>query len=217
MPQRRETRRPGAPQRPPWVYAAASALVAAVIAAAVLGFVLTRDSGGAKTKTSATNYNALPGIRKTKAPWPPEYQYLADRLLPLGLTTLSQEGVATHIHAHLDIFVNGKRATVPPQIGINPGANYLTELHTHDSRGVIHVESPKANDKFTLGELFGEWAVFLNSNSVGGYEGMRWYVDGKQQTGNPADLVLEPHQEIALVVGKAPATIPSSYKFSPGE
>jgi len=106
---------------------------------------------------------------------------------------------------------------VPPNVGINPGANYLTELHTHDNRGVIHVESPKANDKFTLGEFFGEWAVFLNSDSVGGYKGMRWYVDGKQQTGNPANLVLESHQEIALVVGKAPAKIPSSYKFSPGE
>ncbi|HEY8629470.1 MAG TPA: hypothetical protein VIL73_02855 [Gaiellaceae bacterium] len=216
-PQRRETRRPGTPQRPPWLYAAAGALVAVVIAAAVLGFVLTRGGGNAATKTTATNYNALPGIRKTKSPWPPEYLYLADRLLPLGLKTLSQEGVATHIHAHLDIFVNGKRVTVPPQIGINPGANYLTELHTHDSRGVIHIESPKANDEFTLGEFFGEWAVFLNSNSVGGYKGMRWYVDGKQQTGNPANLILKAHQEITLVVGKAPAKIPSSYKFSPGE
>ena len=187
----------------------------AVIAAAVLGFVLTRDSGVAKT--SSTNYNALPGIRKTKAPWPPEYQYLADRLLPLGLTPLSQEGLATHIHAHLDIFVNGKRVTVPPNIGINPGAGYLTELHTHDSRGVIHVESPKANDTFTLGQFFGEWAVFLNSNSVGGYPGMKWYVDGKLQTGNPKDLVLKAHQEIALVVGKAPAKIPSSFKFATGE
>ena len=216
-PQRRETRRSGGPRRSPWLYAVGGALVAAAIAAAVVGIVVARGGGSAATKTTATNYNALPGIRKTKAPWPPEYRYLADRLLPLGLTTLSQEGVATHIHAHLDIFVNGKRVTVPPQIGINPGANFLTELHTHDSRGVIHIESPKANDKFTLGEFFGEWAVFLNSNSVGGYKGLRWYVDGKPQTGNPANLVLESHQEIALVVGKAPATIPSSYKFSPGE
>ncbi len=216
-PQRRETRRSGGPQRSPWLYAGVGALVAAAIAAAVVGIVVARGGGGAATKTTETNYNTLPGIQKTKAPWPPEYLYLADRLLPLGLTTLSQEGVATHIHAHLDIFVDGKRVTVPPNVGINPGANYLTELHTHDNRGVIHVESPKANDKFTLGEFFGEWAVFLNSDSVGGYKGMRWYVDGKQQTGNPANLVLESHQEIALVVGKATAKIPSSYKFSPGE
>jgi hypothetical protein len=215
-PLRRETRRPGGSERPPWVYAAGGALVAAAIAAVVLGIVLTRDDGGAKVRP-APNYNNLPGIRKTKAPWPPEYRYLADRLLPLGLQPLSAEGTATHIHAHLDVFVNGKRVTVPAEIGINPGANYLTELHTHDTRGVIHVESPKADDEFTLGQFFGEWAVRLNANSIGGYSGLKWYVNGKPQAGNPAGLVLKRHQEIALVVGKPPAKIPSSYAFSEGE
>jgi hypothetical protein len=42
-------------------------------------------------------------------------------------------------------------------------------------------------------------------------------VNGKQQTGNPAGLVLKSHQEIALVLGKPPKTIPSSYKFPAGE
>ncbi|MDQ2910492.1 MAG: hypothetical protein M3R39_05690, partial [Actinomycetota bacterium] len=97
-PQRRETRRSGGPQRSPWLYAGAGALVAAAIAAGVLGIVLTRDNGGsAKTQTTATNYNALPGIRKTKAPWPPEYRYLADRLTPLDLTTLGgHSGLSLH-------------------------------------------------------------------------------------------------------------------------
>src|SRR5256884_6903357 len=63
-PQRRETRRPTtASARSPWVYALAGAGVAALIAAAILGFVLLRDNGGgSKTKTTATNYNTLPGI-----------------------------------------------------------------------------------------------------------------------------------------------------------
>jgi hypothetical protein len=220
VPQRRDTRRSGGGSRPPWVYAAGGAVVAALVAAAVLGFVLTRDDsgGGTQTRTSATNYNSLPGIRKTKAPWPVEYEFLADRLLPLGLTPLAQEGLATHIHAHLDIFVDGKRVTVPANVGINPGANYLTELHTHDTRGVIHVESPKENDEFTLGQFFGEWAVYLDGRCVGAYcNGLKWYVNGEQQTGNPEGLVLTAHQEIAIVVGKPPQVIPKSYKFSPGE
>jgi hypothetical protein len=216
-PQRRETRRPGAPQRPPWLYAAAGAIAVAVVAAAVLGFVLTRDSGDAKTKTSATNYNALPGIRKTKAPWPPEYLYLADRLVPLDLTTLGgHTGLVLHFHAHIDIFVNGKKVKVPAFVGINNGAGWLTELHTHDDRGVIHVEAQKSRD-FTVGQFFAEWAVYLDSHSIGGYSGMKWYLNGKLQTDNPATLVFKPHQEIAFVVGKAPAKIPSSYKFSQGE
>lgn len=215
-PQRRETRRSGGSRRPPWHYAAGGALVAAAIVSVVLGIVLMRDDGTAKTKPAA-NYNNLPGVRKTKAPWPPEYRYLADRLLPLGLEPLPSEGVATHVHAHLDVFVNGKRVTVPPEIGINPGANYVTELHTHDTGGVVHIESPKGNDEFTLGQFFGEWGVRLNANSVGGYTGLKWYVNGKPQTGNPAGLVLKPHQEIAIVTGKAPARIPSSYAFPQGE
>jgi hypothetical protein len=220
-PQRRDHRKPppvGGPQRSPWLYAAGGALVALVIAGAVLGVVLTRGgSGGKSSSTTATNYNALPGIRKTKAPWPPEYRYLADRLAPLDLTTLAgHNGLVLHMHSHMDIFVNGKKVKVPALVGINPGAGYLTELHTHDNTGVIHIEAQKARD-FTLGQFFSEWAVFLNANQIGGYKGMKWYLDGKLQTGNPQKLVFKPHQEIAFVVGKPPAKIPSSYAFPAGE
>jgi hypothetical protein len=221
-PQKRETRRAaGIPTRPPWLYAAAGAAVVGVIAAIVIAVVVLKDNGGgggSKTRTTATNYNTLPGIRKTKVPWPPEYEFLADRLLPLGLTTLPQEAVATHYHSHLDIFVNGKHVVVPKYIGINIGASYLTQLHSHDTRGVIHVESPKANDSFTLGQFVAEWGVFLNARCIGAYcDGLKWYVDGRLQTGNPQNLVLKSHQEVAIVVGKAPKTIPSSYKFLGGE
>ena len=220
-PQRRETRKAaGIPTRPPWVYAAAGAAAAALLAGAVIAGVVIHNNkgGGAKTATSAAAYNKLRGIRRTKAPWPPEYQFLADRLLPLGLQTLPQEAVNTHYHAHLDIYANGKHITVPKWVGINPGAGYLTQLHTHDTRGVIHIESPKANDHFTVGQFFAEWAVFLNSRCVGAYcNGLKWYVNGKQQTGDPQNYVLQSHDEIAIVVGKPPKKIPSSYQFLAGE
>lgn len=219
-PQRRDHRKPppvGGTQRSPWLYAGGGALVALVLAGAVLGVVLTRGGGGSKAATPATNYNALPGVRKTKAPWAPEYGFLADRLAPLDLTTMGgHNGLVLHFHSHIDIFVNGKKVKVPALVGINPGAGYLTELHTHDTRGVIHIEAQKARS-FTLGQFFSEWAVFLNANQIGGYKGMKWYLDGKLQTGNPQTLVLKPHQEIAFVVGKPPAKIPSSYAFLPGE
>jgi hypothetical protein len=190
----------------------------ALIAIGVLLFFLLRDNGSNTTSVPKVNYNALPGIRKTKAPWPPDYASLADRLAPLGLNTLSQEGVATHIHAHLDIYADGKHVVVPAGIGINNAAGYITELHTHDTRGVIHVESPEEDDEFTLGQFVAEWGVFLNSRCIGAYcNGLKWYVNGVRQTGNPENLVLKAHQEIAIVVGKPPAKIPSSYKFQPGE
>jgi hypothetical protein len=222
-PQRRETRKAaGIPTHSPWYYAGAGAAVVAVIAAIVIGVILVHSSsgGGSKTtsKAAVASYNKLPGVRRTKAPWPPEYRFLADRLLPLGLTTLpGHVGLVEHYHAHLDIFVNGKHITVPALVGINVGAGYLTELHTHDTRGVIHIEAQK-KESFNLGQFFAEWAVFLNSRCIGAYcNGLKWYVDGQQQTGNPQKLVLSSHQEIAIVVGKPPKKIPSSYAFLAGE
>jgi hypothetical protein len=219
-PQRRETRRAaGVPTRPPWFYVAAGAAAVAVLAAIVIGVIVLRDNGGGSASAAdVATYNTLPGIRKTKAPWPPEYEFLADRLLPLGLTTLPQEAVTTHYHSHLDIFVNGKKVTVPALIGINQGAGYITELHTHDTRGVIHVESPKANDHFTLGQFVAEWGVFLNGRCIGAYcNGLKWYLNGKLQTGNPQTYTLQSHDEVAIVVGTPPKNIPSSYKFLAGE
>ena len=222
-PQRRETRRAaGVPDRPPWLYAAGGAAVAAVIAGIVLAVVLINNGGGggSKTQTSAAAYNQLPGIRKTKAPWPwqPEYAYIADRLAPLGLTTLAgHQGLVMHIHAHLDVFVDGKHVTLPALVGINPAAGYLTELHTHDASGVIHIEAQKQGD-YTLGQFVAEWGVFLNGRCMGSYcNGLKWYVNGQQQTGNPQDLVFKAHQEIVIVVGTPPKEIPKSYKFQPGE
>jgi hypothetical protein len=222
-PQRRETRKAaGIPTRSPWYYAGAGAAVVAVIAGIVIGVILVHNSKGGGSKSSAASvasYNTLPGVRRTKAPWTPEYRYLADRLLPLGLTTLpGHVGLVEHYHAHLDIFVNGKHIVVPALIGINAGAGYLTQLHTHDTRGVIHIESQQAGVSFNLGQFFAEWAVFLNSRCVGAYcNGLKWYVNGKQQTGDPQRYVPKSHDEIAIVVGKPPKKIPSRYAFLAGE
>jgi hypothetical protein len=221
-PQKRETRRAaGVSTRPAWFYAAVGAGAVAVIAAIVIGVILAGGNGGgsgSKSTADVAGYNHLPGIRKTKAPWPPEYEHLADRLLPLGLDTLPQEAVNTHYHSHLDIFVDGKKVTVPALIGINTGAQYITQLHTHDTRGVIHIESPKENDHFTLGQFVAEWGVFLNAKCIGAYcDGLKWYLNGKLQTGDPQAYTLQSHDEIAIVVGKPPKKIPSSYKFLAGE
>jgi hypothetical protein len=42
-------------------------------------------------------------------------------------------------------------------------------------------------------------------------------VNGKQQTGDPQTYTLKSHDEIAIVVGKPPKTIPKSYQFLAGE
>jgi hypothetical protein len=205
------------------------ALVAVAAVAAALYFAL-RGSGSSKSTSESpggfemrvdpakdAKDNRLPGVRKIKSPWPPDYAHMDDRLAPLGLTALSQEALAYHIHQHLDIYLNGKHLAVPQCIGIFGCYShfvYLTELHTHRPDGVIHNESPTTHN-YTLGEFFGEWGVFLNKRCVGGYcQGYKWYVNGKQMTGNPQDLVLKPHLVIVIAIGKQPKHIRSTFRWN---
>jgi len=183
------------------------------------------SSSGSVTGSAPTiDYAALPGIQTHKAPWPPEYGSLPDRLAPLKLSSLGVQGTTLHIHQHLDIFVNGKQVTVPALVGIyaNGDANqggFFVELHTHDTSGIIHLEAPK-NGAFTLGQFFGVWGVRLSSRCIGGYcaapgKPLKFYVNGKRFTGDPNNIVLRPHEEFAIVYGKPPAKIPSKYNWGP--
>jgi hypothetical protein len=42
------------------------------------------------------------------------------------------------------------------------------------------------------------------------------FVDGKRYRGNPAGIALAAQQEIALVIGSPPSSIPSTYRVQPG-
>jgi hypothetical protein len=191
--------------------------VVALIAAAVIAVVVTRG-GSSSTAAVIPDQSKLAGLQTGPAPWNPGLDTLPDRLDAVGVHALSNEGQVLHIHQHLDIFVNGKREPVPQGVGIYDG-QFLTELHTHDPTGIIHVESPVAKH-FDLGQFFGVWGVRLNARCIGGYCDplTPWtvYVNGQPYTGNPAELVLREHQEIAFVVGTPPKKIPSSYKFPAG-
>ena len=127
-----------------------------------------------------------------------------------------------HIHAHLDIFINGKPYTVPAQIGIVPD-KCLYWMHTHDETGVIHIESPEIRN-FTLGQFFNIWnkkfnntQIFDNIVSNNKNITLSVYVNGnKVSSVDYRNIKLNSHDEIAIVYGKAPDTIPSSYHFPKG-
>jgi hypothetical protein len=196
----------------------AMAALGPIVLAIVLGFIFLGNDSTKSPGGPAPNidYAALPGLQKGPAPWPPEYAVLPDRLKPLDLNALSGELFDLHIHQHLDIFVSGKKIPVPALIGINDGA-FITELHTHDASGIIHVESGKVQP-YALGQFFGVWGVRFSKRCIGGYcaapgKPLRVYVDGKLYSGNPDDLVLKNHQEIAIVYGKPPKKIPKTYDF----
>lgn len=222
-PQRRsDPRRPSPWSERPVLWVGGALLALAVIAAAVGGYFVFR--GGSSDSGPIVPQDAkLAGLQTGPAPWNPGLDTLPDRLDPVGVTALSSEGTVLHIHQHLDIYVNGKHEVVPQGIGIYDG-QFLTELHTHDTTGIMHVESPVAQN-FDLGQFFGVWGVRLNENCIGGYcktvpagEKTPWkvYVNGQPYTGNPAALVLKSHQEIVFAIGTPPKKIPAHYKFPGG-
>ncbi len=178
--------------------------------------VLVANGESAQTNSSAAS---LPGMQTGPAPWLPEIDNLFSRLNAIKLPALYEEGNALHIHQHLDILVNGKPVTVPAGIGINQVARFISPLHTHDVSGVIHVESDVVRD-FTLGQFFDVWGVRFSKNCLGAYcakgaDTLRVFINGKPVSGDPRNLVLRQHQEIAVVYGPATAngSIPSSYRF----
>jgi hypothetical protein len=204
---------------------------------ACLLVVALAGCGGGGKKPAVPPAHAAPTPAKGAAPWPAP----ADPMKlteAAGLTPETHEFVFLHVHAHLDVFVNGKPVLVPAGIGIdidNPSvrrfkasdgsigyggisppcpAPCISPLHTHFQDGVLHTEA-KQNQFNTLGEFFTEWDVRLDRKCVGGYckpaAPITIYIDGKPETGDPGAIQLEDKREIAIVIGSPPAEIPSSF------
>jgi hypothetical protein len=194
-------------------------VVAAIVALIVVCLVVLTGGKPASTAIPATPTTTASG-RDSAPPWPVPADVPA-AVRAAGLPMLGAEGTTLHIHAHLDVIVNGRPVTVPAEVGIDGAAEQISPLHTHDTTGVIHVESP-VQATFTLGQFFTEWQVSLASDHIGSLTAdathqLRAYVNGKAVDGDPAAIVLHAHDEIALVYGTAgQGDVPSSYAFAPG-
>jgi hypothetical protein len=77
---------------------------------------------------------------------------LSSRDIALSCTT--DMATQFHIHPHLEIYINGQQQVIPSDTGITPAC--MHSIHTHDTTGTLHVESPVAKD-FTLGDFFAVW------------------------------------------------------------
>lgn len=142
-----------------------------------------------------------------------------------GIQCQGSEQLAYHIHSHLAIYADGNQRPVNEGIGIAQpqqvqqtqqgpfvaGGSCLYWLHTHDSSGIIHVESPK-QQTYTLGDFFDIWGQTLSPQQVGSAKGtVVAYVNGQQYSGNPRDIQLTNHAVIQLDVGQP--TPPQPYTF----
>lgn len=145
-----------------------------------------------------------------------------------GIECNAFEQLLFHIHAHLDIIINGQYFLVPAQIGIIPDKCFYW-MHTHDVTGIIHIESP-INRDFTLGQFFDIWNKKLNNDQIkfnnnqifnymaNGNNPLSVFINGSKVLNgtNYRDIKLHAHDEIAIAYGRHTSSIPSSYSFPEG-
>lgn len=135
-----------------------------------------------------------------------------------GIRCAPLEQLAYHIHAHLQVFVNGQPRQLPGAIGmLGPAAQQskygpfysatqcIYWLHTHTADGIIHVESPTATT-YTLGDFFDEWGQPLSASTAATAKGpVTAFVNGQRWTRSPRDIPLRAHAVIQLDVGQPQA------------
>jgi hypothetical protein len=153
---------------------------------------------------------------RTTPPWPrpTDLQHRADEA---GLENVWGRRLAEHVHTHLTITDGDTPVVVPGNIGHDASDRFAAQVHTHDTSGILHVESP-TRDTFTLGQFFDEWGVSLGPAHVGGLRGeLTVWVDGKRFLGNPRSIDLTNRREIGLsvtTIGEVPHR-PAAFDWPP--
>ncbi|MQS17675.1 hypothetical protein F7Q99_37185 [Streptomyces kaniharaensis] len=197
-------------------------LLALAVIGVIAGVIATNQNSSAPSGVPAHPRTTAEG-RTTLPPWDAPAD-VAAAVKAAGLPMLGAEGTALHIHAHLDVYADGKPVPVPALLGVDESAQKISPLHTHDTTGVVHVESP-VNADFSLGQFLTEWQVSASADHLGGLRTdathtLTAYVDGKPVSGDPAAILLHAHDEIALVYGtaaeNATITVPGSYNWPSG-
>ena len=188
---------------------------AVVVVAAIIAIVAL--SGGGDSKGGK---NAGPGgLQNTPGPWDAGSDGVEARAAKLGLPDPSD--TVYHVHAQLTIYTDGKKQTVPANIGIDQAGQFLTSLHTHATDGVVHMEAVQPYP-FTLGQFFAVWNVPFTKTQLGSYHVgnglvLQTWVNGKQVKDGPS-YRMKRHDRIVIGFGK-PGSFPtkSTFKFPAGE
>ena len=210
---------------------------------AVACTVLVASCGGSAgsiappTPSAAPPSTAASPAAIPKLLWPAPSDPL-ERTVEAGLKPAPKEFLSNHVHAHLDVFIDGEEILVPAAIGINiedpevrkfeNPISYggielcaqacISPLHTHDESGIIHTESSDP-EPHTLGQFFVEWGVELSETCVGEHcapTPIAVYIGGQPYEGDPRAIELTDQKVIVIVVGTPPAVIPSTADFSEG-
>jgi hypothetical protein len=133
-----------------------------------------------------------------------------------GLHCDASEQLNYHQHAHIEFLIAGQPVALPAFVGYNYNHACLYWVHTHNTSGVIHIESPSPTTP-TLGDFFDVWHQPLSRNGFWTYsvkpgQSMKVFVNKKLYVGNPRDIGLHRHTLITIEIGP-PFKPPAGYAF----
>jgi hypothetical protein len=211
---------------------------------ALLGLVaLTAACGGGGSHPTTSTADNIGGTAPDTGPlaWPaPPADQVAQLTTAAGLQLEHHETLVHHVHAHLDVFIDGVHRNVPAGICIvitDPAVHHakadgqpayggisncdepcISPLHTHDITGILHTESATSQDN-TLGQFFKEWNVRLDDNCVADFctpaTTIAVYVNGRVHPLQGVGAIpLTDLTEFTIVIGQPPARIPNTANFN---
>lgn len=127
--------------------------------------------------------------------------YDRDNILDINLKEHSS--VNLHIHPIVEIIILGEKQEISPNIGIT--SNGMRVIHTHESGGTLHVESPYPQE-FYLKDFFTVWGKTFNESCIFEYctdenHKLSMYVNGLPNE-EYGELVLRDQDRIRLVYEK---------------
>lgn len=178
-----------------------SVIAAGVIVVALIAFLIVHAAIGSGGGTVGSSTTTITGTGTYTTP--------VDGSTRDGMACSTSEGSVIHIHAYVEIFVNGQQVQAPPNTGIVLNQNCLYPLHVHDGEpNIIHIESP-VQATYTLGAFFDIWGQPLSTTKFMGntvdashplviklYDG-----NGKltTYTGNPLSVPITAHETIVIL------------------
>lgn len=173
--------------------------VAVAVAATVISVVVVKVISGSGSGGPASGPVGPEGVTLETGPALAPATSTVSGAPTAGVSCGATEQVATHIHAHLAVYVAGQPRSIPASVGITK--NCLYYLHTHAADGIVHVEAPGGR-KFVLGQFFAVWGQPLADGRVGPATGnVTAFVNGHRWSGPLEDIPLASHESIQLDIG----------------
>jgi hypothetical protein len=226
--QGRKNRGGGGGGVPAWAWVVGGAILIAAIA--IVAAVLATRGGSSSSTDGQTSPVVIQRDSTSKVDfisqgtWQINYTNLPAALsamqLPEAKATMANGDYLTHHHVYIKLYVfdgsKSRNVPIPSQIGIDPAAQTLAPIHTHDDTGIIHLEANAKTFNPPLQDVFNIWGVRFSSKCIGGYcGGVEMWVNGTPNTELGA-YKLQEHDVITIVEGQQPPGFKptSSYPFA---